>query len=508
MTRLPSLFPKGMLRYTGGRLARALVSLVLFQGILFALIQALPAAHAGLSEGELMAQVIGQSPAGPAPESGEPQQSAQPVAPPSSSGDPFAQLRESGSLEMVALLDEAAVMEENFALQQAASQPPAVESAPAEGETSPAESSPPETASQPALPGSEGDSAAALSGPISYEQGVEAIRPLEISVMQRFFKWLVAFFSGDLGESLGPDGGKVIEILKARLPTTLLLLLPGTTLGLLFGLWLGKRVAWRRRSWVDWAATLGGTAFYTAFPPWLAFIMVAIFAVNLRWFPVDRLRNPLAWVGVEADFNQMLVGILQTAGAAVLAYLVLWRVTRGMRWNRSRVRVLVGGLIFVLLGLPWIISGNGTLALDILNHMVIPMATLILLSFGETMLIMRATMAEVMDEGYVTLVKAMGYSDARVRDRHVAKVATLPVLTRFIVHLPFVIAGSFFLEYAFHLEGVGMRLVEAANQIDFPVVLGVLSLVGVGILLAHLALDVVTAWSDPRLRIMTRTGAG
>jgi peptide/nickel transport system permease protein len=90
----------------------------------------------------------------------------------------------------------------------------------------------------------------------------------------------------------------------------------------------------------------------------------------------------------------------------------------------------------------------------------------------------------------------------------VAKVATLPVLTRFIVHLPFVIAGSFFLEYAFHLEGVGMRLVEAANQIDFPVVLGVLSLVGVGILLAHLALDVVTAWSDPRLRIMTRTGAG
>jgi ABC-type dipeptide/oligopeptide/nickel transport system permease component len=53
-----------------------------------------------------------------------------------------------------------------------------------------------------------------------------------------------------------------------------------------------------------------------------------------------------------------------------------------------------------------------------------------------------------------------------------------------------------------------MRLVEAANQIDFPVVLGVLSLVGVGILLAHVGLDVVTAWSDPRLRVTTRTGAG
>jgi peptide/nickel transport system permease protein len=500
-----ALIPKGMLRYTGGRLARALVSLVLFQSILFALIQALPTAHAGLSEGELLAQVIGQSPAGPAPGSGEPQQSAQAVAP---SGDPFAQLRESGSPEMVALLDEAAVMEENVALQEAAIRASAGESAAPADAPLESESAAPEAASQPTLPGSQGEPATAPSAPISYEQGVEAIRPPDLSVLRRFLQWLLAFFSGDLGESLGPAGGKVIDILKARLPTTLLLLLPGTSLGLLFGLRLGKRVAWRRRTWVDWAATLGGTAFYTAFPPWLAFIMVAIFAVNLRWFPVDRLRNPLAWVGVEADFNQMLVRILQTAGAAVLAYLLLWRLTRGMRWNRGGVRVLVGGLILILLGLPWISSGYGSLALDILKHLVVPTATLILLSFGETMLIMRATMAEVMDEGYVTQVKAMGYSDARVRDRHVAPVASLPVLTRFIVHLPFVIAGSFFLEHAFNLEGVGMLLVEAANQIDFPVVLGVLSLVGLGILLAHVGLDVLTAWSDPRLRVTTQTGAG
>jgi peptide/nickel transport system permease protein len=64
------------------------------------------------------------------------------------------------------------------------------------------------------------------------------------------------------------------------------------------------------------------------------------------------------------------------------------------------------------------------------------------------------------------------------------------------------------LEHAFNLEGVGMLLVEAANQIDFPVVLGVLSLVGLGILLAHVGLDVVTAWSDPRLRVTTQSGAG
>jgi ABC-type dipeptide/oligopeptide/nickel transport system permease component len=49
--------------------------------------------------------------------------------------------------------------------------------------------------------------------------------------------------------------------------------------------------------------------------------------------------------------------------------------------------------------------------------------------------------------------------------------------------------------------------VEAANQSDFPVVLGILSLVGVVILTAHVVLDLVTAWLDPRLRITAQTGA-
>ena len=497
-----------MPRYTGGRLARALVSLVLFQTILFALIQALPTSHAGLSEAELLAQVVGESPAGQAPAGSEQQPAVQSVAA-APAGEALSQLRESGSPEMVALLDEAAAMDKNVALQEAAIRAAAGESSPPADQPPQSEGSSPDEDSQSAQPPATQETLGSeSSSPASYEEAVQAIRPPDLSVVQRLFRWLSAFYRGDLGESLGPEGGKVLDLLAARLPTTLLLLLPGTALGLLLGLWLGKRVAWRRRSWVDWAATLGGTAFYTAFPPWLAFIMVAIFAVNLRWFPVERLRNPLAWIGVEADFNQMLVGILQTAGAAVLAYLLLWRLTRRMRWHRTRVRALVGGLVLVLLGLPWVLSGNWPLAVDILNHLVVPMATLILLSFGETMLIMRTTMAEVMDEGYVTMVKAMGYSNARVRDRHVAPVATLPVLTRFIVHLPFVIAGSFFLEQAFHLEGVGMMLVEAANQIDFPVVLGVLSLAGVGILMAHVVLDLVTAWADPRLRVVTRTGAG
>jgi peptide/nickel transport system permease protein len=503
MISIRTWLPKGLARYTAGRLIRALASLLIFQAVLFGLIQALPASHAGLSEGELLEQVLGEGPSDSGSVPSQPTQAPRPAAAGSGS-DPFAQLRESGSPEMVALLDEAAVMEENFALEQAASQPAAAAPEPEAGGPPPVDAAPAEpleaepAGSQPGPAGPE---------PASYEEALAAIRPRDQSVVQRFASWLFAFFRGDLGESLDPAGGKVIDILLSLLPTTLLLLLPGTVLGLLFGLWLGKRVAWRRRSWVDWVATLGGTAFYSAFPPWLAFVVVAAFAVNLQWFPVDRLRNPIEWVGVEVDFNQMLVDILLTAGAGVLVGLVLWRLTRRMRLYRNWARGLGLALIALGLGLPWVLSGLGSLTLDVLDHLVLPMVTLILLSFGETMLIMRTTMAEAMDEGYVSLVRAMGYSDARVRDRHVAPVAILPVLTRFIVHLPFVIAGSFFIERGFHLEGVGNRLVEAANQSDFPVVLGILSLVGVVILTAHVVLDLVTAWLDPRLRITAQAGA-
>ncbi len=62
------------------------------------------------------------------------------------------------------------------------------------------------------------------------------------------------------------------------------------------------------------------------------------------------------------------------------------------------------------------------------------------------------------------------------------------------------IIGSFVLEHVFFWDGMGQELVRAANENDLPVILGVLSLVGVGILLSHIIFDVLTVWLDPRLR--------
>ena len=333
----------------------------------------------------------------------------------------------------------------------------------------------------------------------SYEQGLAALRPRNESIPAQFIVWMTSFFRGDLGESTEEFGVPVTEILATKLPRTLLLFLPSVIAGFLLGLWLGKRVAWQRRGWVDTSASLGGAAFYTSFPPWLAFLAITIFAVNFRWFPVEKLINPIIWLGVDLTLNQLLVRILLTAVVFAIAMFALFRFTRTM-WYHTLARVIGGVLITVLVLAPWAVSELGPLALDVLTHLALPMITLVLLSFGETMLIMRSTMQETKGADHIPLARATGLSDAEVRDKHVARVAMLPVLTRFIVYLPFVIVGAFAIEQYFGWDGMGQRLVQAANQSDLPVLMGVLSVVGIGILLAHVILDLITARLDPRLR--------
>jgi peptide/nickel transport system permease protein len=132
--------------------------------------------------------------------------------------------------------------------------------------------------------------------------------------------------------------------------------------------------------------------------------------------------------------------------------------------------------------------------------MVLPLLTLLLLSFGETMLLMRTTMIDVLGNDHVLTARAKGVPDSDVRDKHVARLALLPVLTHFIIHLPYVIIGSFVVEKIFSWRGLGQALFDAADFYDLPVLMGILSVSGIFILSAHLVLDIMNAWLDPRVR--------
>lgn len=140
------------------------------------------------------------------------------------------------------------------------------------------------------------------------------------------------------------------------------------------------------------------------------------------------------------------------------------------------------------------------LALDILEHSILPMTTLVLLTFGGTMLMTRATMIDTLQDDHLVVAKAKGLPDRRVRIHHVVRLALIPVVTRFVLELPVVIISGFAVENVFQWGGLGEKLFKSANESDYLLLMGVLTVLAVSIMFAHLFVDFITPVLDPRLR--------
>jgi peptide/nickel transport system permease protein len=350
-----------------------------------------------------------------------------------------------------------------------------------------------------ALPG---DFTASIIGAPGYRRGMRALLGLDAPVWEQYIAWMAGFFSGDLGNSFQAPTVRVTDILLARSPRTLLLFLPAVLLGFGLGIWLGKRIAWRRGGGLEIGSSLTGIAFYASFPPWLVFLLVNVFAIQLGWLPPESLINPNVWLDVPESADTIVTWMLLTVVILMAAWAAVRRLSRDAPAGR-RIRWL-GGLVGVGLAAAWwLASGRTPQMLDILHHMTLPLVTLVLLSFGETMLLMRVTMVELLGEDHVLMARAKGLADSIVRDRHVARLALLPVLARLTLQLPIVLIGSFVIERLFRWRGMGQALFTAADIQDIPVLMGVLSIAGIVMLLAHLVLDVVSAWLDPRVRDAT-----
>jgi peptide/nickel transport system permease protein len=118
------------------------------------------------------------------------------------------------------------------------------------------------------------------------------------------------------------------------------------------------------------------------------------------------------------------------------------------------------------------------------------------------MMIMRTAMLETKHDDYVLTARAKGLPDAVIRDRHVARNAILPVITRLALNLPFILVGSLVIERVFMWQATGEVIFSAIEYQDIPVLLGILSIVGILALFAHILLDILYTFLDPRVRYL------
>lgn len=112
----------------------------------------------------------------------------------------------------------------------------------------------------------------------------------------------------------------------------------------------------------------------------------------------------------------------------------------------------------------------------------------------------RTTMLEVMQQDYIRTAKAKGLGDYGVIARHALKNALIPVVTLLGLQLAFLVGGSVITESIFALPGLGRLLLESIAQRDYPIIQGVVVVVGFLVMITNLLVDLSYAYLDPRIR--------
>ncbi len=326
---------------------------------------------------------------------------------------------------------------------------------------------------------------------------------LDRPLLDRYWFWLRSVVSGEFGNSF--YGYSVLENLKAVLPPTLLVFLVGTIIAFLFGQWLGRVTAWRGAGLFSGTTTFSAVALYTAFPPWLAFLMVYFFVRRLHIFrPIlspnpSQDLNPSIWAGIEVSPNTVINWILLSVVIVVLLLMLVSLALRRTRLRRVQAGVMLPVGVLGLVG-SWFAFGFGMPALDMLYLAALPIFTFVLLSTGDTMLIMQSTMQGTLDDEYVRTARAKGLSEAAVRDRHAARNAIIPVFSRLVVSLPYLLTGIVIIERPLNWPGMGENLFQALYTQDMPVVMGSMVVIGVLAMVARLGLELFQVLIDPRVR--------
>ncbi len=220
------------------------------------------------------------------------------------------------------------------------------------------------------------------------------------------------------------------------------------------------------------------------------------------------------------DVTQILADAFPVSmelGSAALAISLLFGVSAGLagavRRGRAPDRVL-GMLAVVGMSLPSFVLGAGLILgfglwLGWLPaglwegplSVVLPAITLAAAPAAYIARLTRSSVLDVIDMDFVRTARAKGVSEARVRRHHVLRNALLAVTTYFGPLLAMLLTGSFVVEKVFAIPGMGRFFVTAVTNRDYPLVLGVTLVYAALIVIANLAVDLLYAWLDPRIRL-------
>jgi len=277
---------------------------------------------------------------------------------------------------------------------------------------------------------------------VAYEEikgmyGVGADDPLYV----QYFRYVANIFRGNLGDSVQYQI-PVIRIMFSALPWTLLVLSISIVLSFVVGAIIGMLAAWKRKTLLESFVT-AYASITDATPDYLtAVILLIIFAVNLRLFPLKGAYN----VDVTPGFN-----------------------------------------------LKFIIS--------VLYHAFLPIMAYTIENVGGWMLMMKASATSVLGEDYITAAQMRGLRERRIAISYLGKNAILPPFTRLAIAIGGMLGGSALIESVFAYPGIGFFFGKAVALRDYPLMQGLFLLTTVGVIAANLLADLLYSRLDPRVKV-------
>jgi peptide/nickel transport system permease protein len=133
-------------------------------------------------------------------------------------------------------------------------------------------------------------------------------------------------------------------------------------------------------------------------------------------------------------------------------------------------------------------------------HLVLPVLTLSLISIASYSRYVRSTMLEVINSDYIRTARSKGITERRTLFVHAFKNASLPLVTLVGLDLPFLLGGAVVTETIFAWPGMGYLFINSLQRSDYPVLMGILMLIAVGVVVAQLVVDILYTVLDPRIR--------
>ncbi|MFH1726198.1 MAG: ABC transporter permease [Elusimicrobiota bacterium] len=259
-------------------------------------------------------------------------------------------------------------------------------------------------------------------------------------VLMQFVKYLAGLAQGNMGVSIVykmPVGRIILKSLPWTLFVCSLALLGSFTAGTL----LGMIAARKRGSALDHAITLYAT-FTQAIPDFLiALLLLVVFSVKLRWFPI---------VGAYSS---------DTAPGFNPAFLI-----------------------------------------DALYHAVLPVSAFTLQCMGAWALQARAAATSTLNEDYVTVAKAKGLKERTITLHYVGRNAMLPLVTGLAISFGAMLGGSMFIEGIFNYPGIGFYVGQAIGNRDFMLIQGIFLMTTFAMIFAVLMSEFLYSLLDPRIK--------